>query len=56
MKRQNIYLKQELNTIIKIIINYSTNVIIFDKDGNKVSQTETFNEVDNDTIKKERIT
>ena len=56
MKRQNLYLKQELNTIIKIIINYSTNVIKFDKDGNKVSQTETFIEFDKDTITKERIT
>ena len=52
MKRQNIYLKQELNTIIKIIINYSTNVIIFDKDGNKFLEIKTVHNVDDKPITK----
>ena len=45
MKQQLMYLKKELNTIKYRIQKNSTNLIIFDKDGNKVPQTETGNDV-----------
>ena len=56
MKQQLMYLKKELNTIKYRIQKNSTNLIIFDKDGNKVPQTETGNDVKQDTITKEQVT
>ena len=49
------YLGKYLNTINKNESN-NTKATIFDKDGNKVSEIEKFNDTDKETVTKEHVT
>ena len=54
MNRQIVYLRKYLN-IIKKRKKHSTKITIIDKDGKKVSETETNNNVNEVTITKKTL-